>query len=114
MSSERRLNQRLKVYVPVRVSRPGSPVVETLAKDIGVGGLRCLSPSVTPVGSEMALEISLPGSPDVAFVRGRTVWFRVLPDSGQFDLGIVFVEVSERTQRLLSTYCEHCSALTPA
>lgn len=110
--AERRSSQRLRAYLPARLSQGGG-AVETLTKDISVGGVRCLSSALVPVRAEVTIEITLPTTDEVVVARGRTVWLQILPDSDQFDLGIAFLEISDKSKRLLSTYFELSSRLTP-
>jgi len=110
--TDRRANPRARVYLPVRLRQGGQRVVETLTKDLGVGGIRCVSQTLTPVGREVAVEIPVGPGHELVSVRGRAVWFHVLPDSEQFDLGIMFIELNDRTKRLLSTYLEQFAAET--
>ena len=104
----------MRAYLPARVSQAGTPGTETLTKDIALGGMRCLSPYLSPVGSVVSVEIALPSQPDVVQLRGRTAWFRVLPESEQFDLGIAFLDMPTETKRRLSTYFERSARLSPA
>jgi hypothetical protein len=110
--SERRSAPRLRLYLPIRLHEGGRLVAETLCKDIGMGGLRCVSPKMIAVGKEVRLEVSLPQGREVISCTGRTVWVQVLPESDQFDLGISFHDVPEKTKRLMSTCFERCSPLT--
>ena len=79
-----------------------------------MGGVRCLSAALAPVGTEVTVELTLPTSDDVLVVSGRTVWFQILPESEQFDIGIAFRSMPEQTKRLLSTYLEESSRNLPA
>ena len=118
MDPERRSAPRIRAYRPVRLIHPGSPqVVETLTKDLAVGGLQCLSPAVFPVSTEFTIELVLSAGDEPLAARGRTVWFRSIPHSEQFDLGIVFSELSQQNKRRLSGYLEHLaehSSLVPS
>ena len=110
MQQERRQAQRIRVYLPMQIHAPGGRhPVETLTKDVSSAGLRCVSPSVTPVCTEVGLDVVLSSGAEQLSVRGKTVWFRTIPDSEQFDLGIAFVGLSEQDQRRLSAYLEHLS-----
>ena len=105
MTEERRTSPRVSAYLPVRL-HPNHQlkVIETLTKNIGSGGTRCLSSTVFPVSAEMTLEFSLaPGQEPIA-LRGRTAWFRLIPESEQYELGIAFVDPPPKTKIRLSTY----------
>lgn len=107
---ERRITPRVRAYRPVRLQKPGSPqVVETLSKDLALGGLRCLSPALFPVSTEVTVELVLSSGDEPLSARGKTVWFQTIPQSEQFDLGIAFTDLQPRTKRRLSAYLERLS-----
>ena len=110
MSQDRRSTPRVRAYRPIRLQKPATPeVVETLTKDLGVGGLRCVSPTLFPVASELSLELVLSTGDEPLSVRGRTVWFQILPQGEQFDVGIAFLDMAPQTKRRLSVYLERLS-----
>ncbi len=107
---ERRITPRVRAYRPVRLQKPGSPhVVETLSKDLALGGLRCLSPALFPVSTEVSVELVLSSGDEPLSARGKTVWFQTIPQSEQFDLGIAFTDLQPRIKRRLSAYLERLS-----
>ena len=113
MGEERRSTPRYHLYSPVRLQRPGTPqVIETLTKDLGVGGLRCISPSVFPVSTELNVEMMLSNGEGPIQARGRTAWFRMVPHSEQFDVGISFIDMPPQDKRRLSGYIERLSLHT--
>lgn len=107
MGEERRTVPRVQLYLPVRVATSGhSQPIETLTKDLGLGGLRCLSPAVLPVTTPVDIEVVLSGGQDAVTIHGRTAWFRTIPESEQFEIGISFLDMPPKTQRRLSMYLE--------
>jgi len=107
MDAERRRTSRIRAYLPVRLSTGShQPVIETLTKDLGPEGLRCLSPTAFPVSSELNVEIILAAGQESVALRGRTAWFRTIPFADQFDIGLNFIEISPQTKRRLSSYLE--------
>ncbi len=113
---ERRQHQRIRAYRPVRLYKPASAqVVETLTKDLSVEGLRCLSATVVPVSTEFTVEVVCEPGEEPITARGRAVWFRNIPDSEQFDIGVTFLDLTPQTKRRLSVYLDrlshHLSAL---
>ena len=107
MAEERRANPRVSAYLPVRL-HPNHQlkVIETLTKNIGSGGTRCVSPTVFPVSAQMSVEFSLSPGQEPIVLRGRTAWFRLIPESEQYDLGITFVDLPPKTKIRLSTYID--------
>lgn len=106
---ERRRTQRVQSYHPVRFSLVDSRhVVETLAKDLSINGVRCLSPTLFLPTTELSLEIMLCADHRPIQVHGKVVWFRTIHQSDQFDIGIEFTTVLEKDKLLLSAYIKNC------
>ncbi len=113
MIEERRRSPRVRAYRPVRLLHSHTPqVVETLTKDLAVGGLRCVSPTVFPVSTELTVELALSTRDEPLTVRGQLVWFRTIPYSEQFDLGIAFRDLPQPYIRRLSGYLANISSQT--
>ena len=106
MRQERRRSPRLHAYLPVKISKSGTRVVETLTKDVSESGVRFLTPEPPAVGTRVKIELTLPSPHQVVTVQGRAAWFRVLPDSDQFDIGVQFEDLTQETRILLSRYLE--------
>jgi hypothetical protein len=114
MLNERRASSRVRAYRPVRLHLPRSPrVLETLTKDLSVGGVCCISPTAFPISTELNLEFVLSTGEGSITARGRTTWFRSLPHSEQFDLGITFLDMPETDKRRLSVYLGRLSEKFP-
>ena len=110
MSDERRLVPRLKAYRPIRLQPASAPqVVETLTKDVAAGGVRCVSPIVFPVSTNLNVELHLATGQEPFALRGEAIWFQSIPDSEQFEVGVAFREVSAKTLRRLSVCLEDIS-----
>ena len=113
MDQERRSSSRIRAYRPVRLSKPGTPrLVETLTKDLAVGGLRCISSTLFPVSTELTVELILSTGDEPITARGRTIWFQMIPSSEQFDIGIAFLDLPFEHKRRLSAYLERLSRQT--
>jgi len=87
-------------------------VVETLTKDLSVGGLRCVSPTVFAVSADVHVDLTLSMGSEPITVSGRAAWFRTIAHSDQFELGIAFQSLSPETKRRLSAYLELLSEKT--
>jgi len=111
MAEERRRTSRVRAYLPLRLYH-AAPMrsIETLTKDLSPEGVRCLSPISFPVSTEFSLEVGLSPGNEPVTVRGRLAWFRTLPFTEQFDLGIAFTEIPPQNKRRLSTYLERLTA----
>jgi len=114
MVEERRRLSRVRCHLPVRLYPKGeAKVIETLTKDVSLGGLKCLSPSPKTIGTSVIVELDLgPGEMSVD-LRGHVAWFQDLPESDQFYLGLIFDEFHERTRQRLSRYLDRIATLIP-
>jgi hypothetical protein len=61
------------------------------------------------VSSNVRIELLLSTGDEPLTGTGRAVWFRMLPESEQFELGIAFVEMSPQNKRRLSIYLDRLS-----
>ncbi len=108
MAKEQRYQPRVRAYLPVHVQVRDNPrPLQTLTKDLSVEGLRCLSPTPVPVATSLRVQLTLGGGNEPLLLQGRAQWFRSLPYSDQYELGLKFLEVSPATMRRLSTYLDH-------
>ena len=111
MGEERRTTARIRTYRPLRLQRSQAPgIVETLTKDLAPGGLRCLSSTLVPVATEVDVELVLSRGEEPVIARGRAVWFRMIPESEQFDIGIEFLDLDPQSKRRLSVYIDRLSS----
>lgn len=91
--------------------QPSSPkVIETLTKNVSVRGFCCVSPVLLPVSSLVSVDLLLSAGEGPFSINGRSVWFRVIPHSDQFEIGISFEDLSEQNKQRLSVYLETCSS----
>lgn len=105
MSAERRHSIRYRAYLPLRFHASGETgAVETLTKDLSVSGLRCMSPKPVPVAQETRVELMLATAQEPLSLRAKVQWFRTMPYSDQYELGLSFHGVSPQSARRLSTY----------
>ncbi len=111
MLQERRQTPRVRAYQPVRLHRVGGDphVMETLTKDLSVDGFRCLTQQVLPVASEVLIELVVAAGQEPVLAKGRSTWFRSLPQSEQFETGFQFVEMDQKNKRHLSAYLDRIS-----
>ena len=113
MEQEQRRALRCRIYRPVRVQPSRQPVIlETLTKNVGLGGLCCISSRVIPTATELRVELMLSDGEELLSLKGKVVWFQAIPHSEQFDLGIAFLDVPACDQRRLSTYCSRLGQST--
>ena len=110
VDTDRRTSVRLRAYRPVQLRQPGGGLlpVQTLTKDVSLGGLKCLSPFVIPVSTEVRVDLMLWGDEPIE-IRGKAAWLREIPESEQFEIGIIFLDVSPQTKRRLSVCLDRLS-----
>ena len=114
MLNERRATSRIRAYRPVRLHLSRSPrVLETLTKDLSVGGVCCITSIPFPVSTKLNLELVLSSGEGPVTARGRAVWFRNIPHSDQFDVGISFSEIPGEDRRRLTAYLTRLSQKYP-
>lgn len=110
MLIERRKHPHIRVYLPAKLHPKGNHTpLHTLTKDLSLGGLRCLSLKAIPVSMELQIELTVPNNSEVFQLHGRVAWFRSLPESDQYDLGISFSDLPEKTGQHLSAYLDKIS-----
>ena len=107
MQDERREHSRIRAYLPVRLHSAVSPhTIETLTKDLGAGGIRFVSPVLCPVSTDVTVELLL-SSQGQFTARGKLSWFHTIPESEQFECGVIFTELSDENKRRLSAFFDH-------
>ena len=114
MLNEQRASARVHAYRPVRLHLPRSPrLLETLTKDISIGGVCCISSTAFPISTQLNLELILSTGEGPISTLGRIAWFRSIPHSEQFDLGISFLAMPETDKRRLSVYLGNLAEKLP-
>lgn len=109
-ATEHRISSRVRAYHPVRMHQSGAPkVIETLTKNLSAGGICCVSPVLLPVSSRLSVDLVLSAGEGPCSINGRLVWFRVIPHSDQFEIGISFEDLSEQNTQRLSAYLKTCA-----
>ena len=114
MSLERRGSQRIPSYLPVRLFSPeGQSLIETLTKDLSIGGIRCLTQK-NPDNGSYEIELILAEGTEPIQAKGRIAWSRLIPQGEQFEVGITFTDISiacrERLQRYIQRLTSHMSS----
>lgn len=111
MLQERRKFPRIACHLPVKlISQEDPKLIETLTKDLSIGGIRCLSPVPRPVSMPLSVELTLGLSHEPVTIPAYVSWFQSVPQSEQFYLGIAFQSQSERSTKLLSSYVSRVSS----
>ncbi|MBI2342919.1 MAG: PilZ domain-containing protein [Deltaproteobacteria bacterium] len=84
-----RLDLALSVsYVPLGAHQPPQDPREALSSDISQGGLRLMTPTALPVGTELELQITLEGNEHAPIVAtGEVVWQNKLSPTS-FETGV--------------------------
>ena len=110
-SDERRKFTRVNTYLPVRlrVERSGR-YVETLARNVSIGGVRCLVEGRPAVDEFLALELPLYKEVMPIQIQGRVAWVQPLSSPTQSIVGINFDTLTPSESRALADYLSHLPA----
>lgn len=91
----------MRCHLPVRVYPEDRPrVIQTLTKDLSLGGLRCVTPT-KPAEVTVTVEIDL-GRHQSIRLKAKPVWSQAIPGSEQFYLGLAFQHLPEIARQRLS------------
>lgn len=113
MEQDRRKFPRLQCRLPVRLYPKQEPrVIETLTKDLSLGGLRCVSRHERAAGMPLSVELLLESGERPMNIRGHVTWSRPIQDSEQFDIGVAFSAFPDMSKKRLSTYLDRLTALS--
>ncbi|MBI3087666.1 MAG: PilZ domain-containing protein [Candidatus Omnitrophica bacterium] len=116
MGEERRQSPRVQSYLPIHLVVLGEQrIIQTLTKDLGAGGARCLSPVFRPASCPVSVELCLEAGEHPLNLKAKIVWVKEVPQSDQYHLGLMFEDLSEENTKRLSSYLQKISsALAPA
>ena len=111
MADDRRKSQRITTYLPVRLrlERSGR-YLETLAKDVGLGGVRCLVQAAPELNEVVMIEVPLYKEVLPIQVQARVAWVRPVTDA-QSMVGVCFDHLAATDSQALATYLESLSVL---
>ena len=105
MPPERRRYHRIPCVLPVRLLvRGASYPIETLSKNLSLGGLKCLCPAQQAISTPVNVELALGRDPNALSVPAVVSWFQAIPQSEQFFVGLTFDNLSSENRRILSMY----------
>src|SRR3989338_8061117 len=103
MLQERRQTPRVRCYLPLRLYPQGEHrVIETLSKDLGLGGMSCLSPVHRRIATPVSLEVTLGQGQPPLTLHAKLIWFSEVPNSEQFQLGFGFDQMTAFQSRQVS------------
>ena len=112
MDQERRHDPRLFCRLPVRLYPKQEPrVIETLTKDLSVGGLRCVSRHHRPAGMPLSVELLLEPGERPLMLTGQVAWSNPISGSEQFDLGVSFQTFPYFAKKRLSAYLDRIALI---
>ena len=93
--------------LPVRFMATGSQQpIETLSKNISLGGIMCLSPRRLAVLSPISMEMPLGRARQPLVAQGLVRWVQEIPDSQQYFVGITFLGLDQQDTAHLSRYIQ--------
>lgn len=101
---EHRSSQRVAVSVDIHLASD-SHFFSGLSGDISEGGLFLSTYRPLPIGSEVDLEFSLPGSEETLHARGEVRWLREHSVHEPRGVGIAFGALSEHDRERIHRFC---------
>lgn len=97
----KRVSRELPLYY--RDSRDKSAVpAQSLTADIGEGGISFTSNRFFQLTSHLVVDISLPGLPEPIKAMSKVAWIKKIPLSGQYAVGVHFVDMSKPDKARIS------------
>ena len=107
---ERRKSQRITTYLPVRLRLQGSGrYLETLAKDVGMGGIRCVVEGRPTVNDPVMMELPLYKEVLPIQTQAHVAWVQLVATNRQSMVGVSFDEMSSVDRLALAEYLERLS-----
>ena len=107
---ERRRWARLRSHVPVRYQDTKTQrFVETLSKDVSVGGLRCVTHEFLPASRELLVELSLRRAAPALKTRARVAWVQQIPHADQYCVGLEFLQLPQTAQEDIASYVSNAT-----
>ncbi len=111
--SERRKSQRIITYLPVRLRLQGSGrYLETLTKDVSMGGIRCMVEGQPAVNEPVVMEVPLYKEVLPIQTQARVAWVQSASSKQQSMVGVSFDDLSPADRLALEEYLERLS-ITP-
>ena len=106
-AAERRKHPRITTYLPVRLKLQSSGrYVETLAKDVSLGGVRCIVTGTPEVTELLVLEVPLYKEVLPIQATAKVVWVQPIAETNQALIGIQFEGLTPEDAGVLAAYLE--------
>ena len=104
---ERRKFQRINTYLPIRLHlQESGRYLETLAKDVSLGGIRCVVEGCPAINEPMMIELPLYKEVIPLQVRAKVAWVRSVVPDRQCVAGVRFEELTSTERLALAEYLE--------
>lgn len=107
-SDDKRAHPRVSLAVAIHLGSESHFFVD-LSGDLSEGGVFVQTYRDIKVGSDVALEFSLPNG--AVHTHGKVRWHRSASDSSPPGLGIAFKKLSERDKNVIHTFCQQRAPL---
>src|SRR3989338_1796568 len=110
MTVNRRKFPRVTTYLPVRLrlERSGRHL-ETLARDVGMGGVRCLVDVCPEINERVTMEVPLYKEVLPIQTHARIAWVQPVSTT-QCVVGVCFDQLAPADSRALASYLDHLTA----
>jgi hypothetical protein len=111
---ERRISARVPCILPLRFVLAGQSPVETLTKNVSIGGMKCLSGIKLKPLHPVSLELLLGNGRLPLVAQGMVRWVHEVPDGQQYFVGITFLGLDDDERIRLSRYLDRILSRVPA
>ncbi|MFQ5681522.1 MAG: PilZ domain-containing protein [Candidatus Omnitrophota bacterium] len=101
--SEQRIFPRFHYSIPIKYCpKNNTASIYTVTRDISVGGLKILTHSFLPRGTNVSVEVKVPSSSGVVNALASVVWSNRISHSEQYLSGLRFSEIEDRDKKNIS------------
>jgi hypothetical protein len=94
---------RLNCEVPID-SSSGNIFAGTQTVDVARGGMGFVSDHEIPVNQQITVELELEKGAPPVFVIGKVLWVKQIPETGQYRIGMSFVDMVKGSKSRLDKY----------
>lgn len=104
---EKRRFKRVDSALSVRyrnLRKNQNPILESLSKNIGEGGVCFNSNEFISLACRMIVEITLPTTPKPIRAISKVAWIRKLPTSESYQIGNQFLEITKEDKENISHF----------
>jgi uncharacterized protein (TIGR02266 family) len=88
------------------ISRKSGSCIDSYIMNMSSGGAFIQTSRLLPVDSEFALNLQLPGDPEIIPIDGRVVWTKSVSNASPAGMGIQFTNIQPHHEMKLAAFVE--------